>query len=374
MASAIDGTVALFVTNFLPYSQTFIFDEIRAHRRYDVDVFCKARLNDDRFPYERIHKPPNRIAERLYENLAYWPRFDRILAQGRHDLIHAHFGTGAVYALPYVRKYELPFVVTFWGNDVAALIGSQRRRPKRWRYVSRAPQILQRADLMLCQNQEFCDILSRLSGRPEAVRLYRQGVDLSRFKPSPARLGTPQIIMIGRFTEKKGHEVALRAFAQIKRLGREAHLTLIGTGELEAKCRRYVQTANLERDVTFSGVLSHTRTAEMLAVSDVAIVPSLTARNDDREGGPMVVMEAAAAGLPVVGTYHGGIPDAVEDRVTGFLVPEGDVEALANSLIALLDDPELRLRMGRAARLKMEREFDLFKQVELLESHYDSVR
>ena len=373
MTSPQTGTVALFSTSFLPYSQTFIYDEIRAHERYEIDVFCKARLNADRFPYSRYHKPP-RWAEVVYENVAYWPAFSRILGQGAHDLIHAHFGTGAVYALPYVRKHKLPFIITFWGNDVSALMGSQRYQPRRWRYLLYAPRLMQQADLMLGVSGEMCELLIEMSGRPEAVRLYHHGVDLTRFHRIETDEDVPEIVMIGRFTEKKGHRYALRAFERVIQAGRPARLTFIGSGELEAACRAYVQEKGLTPHVTFAGVLTPQETADRLARADVALVPSVVARDHDREGSPTVLREASASEVPVVGTYHAGLPEVVEDGETGFLVPERNVALLADRLITLIDDPALRRRMGEQARAKMEREFDLFEQVRVLEGHYDSVR
>jgi colanic acid/amylovoran biosynthesis glycosyltransferase len=105
----------------------------------------------------------------------------------------------------------------------------------------------------------------------------------------------------------------------------------------------------------------------------VALVPSVVARNQDREGSPTVAKEASACGVPVIGTYHAGIPEIIEDGKTGLLVPERHVEALAEALTRLLDDPDLRSDMGRAGRAKMEREFRLEDRVAALEDHYDAV-
>ncbi len=369
------GTVALFSTRFVPYSQTFIYDEIRAHERYEVDVFCKERLNADRFPYdeERIHHPPA-WAEKIYENTAYWPSFDRQIRDGDYDLIHAHFGTTAVYALPYVWRHELPFVVTFWGNDVGALVGSQRYNPFRWRYVWAAPKILKAADLILGVSEELCAWLRRFSGRPEAVTLYRHGIDLSKFQPTSTEREVPEVVMVGRFTEKKGHRYALRAVSRALQAGCNLHLSLIGSGELEDECRTYIREQGIEEHVTFHGVLSHEETAKRLSEADVVLAPSVVARNHDREGSPTVVKEASASGVPVVATYHAGIPETVDDGETGFLVPERNVPALTDRLITLLTDEKRRKAFGRAARRKMEREFDLFEQVRILEEHYDQVR
>jgi colanic acid/amylovoran biosynthesis glycosyltransferase len=369
-----DGTVALFVDRFLPYSQTFIYDEIRAHARYDVDVFCKERLNADRFPFDRYVTPGNWLGERIYENIRYWPRFGRIINRADHALIHAHFGTAALYALPHVIRHDLPFVVTFWGNDVSKLLGSQRFNPKNWLYLACKNTIMHRADLMLCVSNELCEFVRELSGRPDAVRLYHHGIDLARYQPREHTNDVTEIVMVGRFTEKKGHTYALRAFEQLLDAGREAHLTLIGTGELQMRCQQFVHDRALDPHVTFAGVLTPQDVAERLAVSDIALVPSVVARNFDREGSPTVAKEASATGVPVVGTYHAGLPEIVEDGTTGFLVPERNVKALADRLITLVDNPDLRCQLGEAARAKMEREYNLFAQVRELERLYDAVQ
>jgi glycosyltransferase involved in cell wall biosynthesis len=371
------GRVALFADRFLPYSQTFIYDEIRAHQRYAVDVFCKERLNEDRFPYDRVTVPSalgsDWLGARLYENVGYWPAFDAALAAGDHDLVHAHFGTTAVYALPYVLRHDFPFVVTFWGNDISVLLGTQRFNPKNWRYLAYRQAIMNHADALLCVSHEMSEFVRDMGGAPEAIRLWSHGVDLDRFRPASRDNARPEVVMVGRFTEKKGHVYAIRAFAQVLGTDREAHLTLIGSGELEPQCRRLVRELAIEEHVTFTGVLSQDEVAERLAGADVALVPSVVARDHDREGSPTVAKEASACGLPVVGTYHAGLPQIVEDGETGFLVPERHVEALAARLRQLLDAPVLRAQMGRAAREKMEREFALTDRVAELERLYDTM-
>jgi colanic acid/amylovoran biosynthesis glycosyltransferase len=102
-------------------------------------------------------------------------------------------------------------------------------------------------------------------------------------------------------------------------------------------------------------------------------VPSVTAADGDSEGLPVVIFEAAASGLPVVGFDHAGIPEAVIDGETGFIVPEGEVEPLAARLGELLADPDLAARMGGRARTLAEQDFDLARQTERLERIYDDV-
>lgn len=368
------GRVALFADRFLPYSQTFIYEEIRAHERYAVDVFCKERRNADRFPHDRVVHPTTWLGQRVYENVGYWPRFDQLIGRGHYDLLHAHFGTTAVYALPYVLRHDLPFIVTFWGNDVSVLLGTQRYNPKNWRYLVLRQTIMDRADRMLCVSRELAAFVREMSGRPEAIEVWSHGVDLDRFRPVEHENEVPSVVMVGRFTEKKGHVYALRAFANVLGAGHAAHLTLIGDGEREGRCRVLARTLGIEEHVTFAGVRPPPEVAERLARADVALVPSVVARDHDREGSPTVAKEASACGVPVVATYHAGLPEIVDNGETGLLVPERNVEALTDALARLLDEAALRRRLGQAARKKMEREFDLHTQVRTLERHYDQIR
>lgn len=365
--------IALFSTSFLAYSQTFIYDEITSHSPdYEIEVFCKSRMNEDRFPFENYHNPKGKIAEFVYQNMAYSPSFNRIIKKGNFDLIHAHFGTGAVYALPYVKKFNLPFVVTFWGNDVSALMGKQRYDPNRWRYILKAPEILERADIVLAVSNEMKQILSEIAEVEHKTRLYHQGIDLTNFSPGTlSSKGPINILLIGRFTQKKGHIVALKAVKKVLDSGKNAKLTFIGDGELMENCQSYVSKNNMENHVDFAGVMTQKEIADHLKHTDMLLVPSIVADDHDREGSPTVIREASASGIPVIGTYHAGIWECIEDGKTGFLVAERDINTLADRITTLIDDPELRSVMGKNARIKMEKEFNLQKQVALLESYYE---
>lgn len=368
---------ALFSTSFLQYSQTFVYDELRYHDRYKVDVFCNERHNSDQFPYERVYHPPeNKVAQGIYRNLGYWPGFASMFRQTNYSLIHAHFGTGAVYALPYAKKFNLPLVVTFWGNDVSALMGSQRYLPSRWRYILTSSKVLDRADLILAVSDEMKQILEEHSGYRNKIKRYAPGVDTQKFKPiiKLKKTNNPlDFLMIGRFVQKKGHIYALKAFQRVIESGRVAKLSFIGDGPLKAKCQTYVQHHQLTSHVRFMGRVAHDDVARKLAASDVLLVPSIVADNHDREGSPTVVKEAGACGIPVIGSYHAGIWETVVDGKTGYLVPERDVKGLAHRMITLIDQPRLIKSLGEQARQRIEKHFDAKKQVANLENLYDLV-
>jgi glycosyltransferase involved in cell wall biosynthesis len=364
--------VALFSNNFLEYSQTFVYDEVRSHDRYAVHVFTSRRLNAERFPYEPVHAAPHYLA---FKATTICPTFDRVFRRERFDLIHAHFGPGAVYALPYAMRHDLPLVVTFHGYDVPILLTSDRFKPEHWRYWLASFPLFRRIDRFLAASLDLRELLLRRGADPERVFLYHLGVDVPAYRRDPVERDHVEVVMIGRFVEKKGHEFALRAVARARAAGAPLRLVLIGSGPLQAPMKALAAELGLmEGAADFIDAVPHAEVQRRLAQADVVIAPSVTAHNGDRESGILVLKEAGAASLPTVGTHHGGIPEIIDDGVTGFIVPERDVEALADRLLRLARDPDLRTRLGAAARLKMEREYDLTTQVRRdLAGHYDAV-
>jgi len=359
--------VALFVTRYLDYSQTFVHEELKNHRRYQAEVFCARRKNHESFPFEPVHE-----AGRLYEATRRSPRFDRRLGVGDFALLHAHFGTGAVYAAPFARRHKLPFVVSFHGREVPLLGSAARLYPKNWPYAALSRDVLSSMDLGLCASTELYELLLEQGVPEHKLAVHRLGVDVERFVPAARTAGPAEVLMIGRFVEKKGMVHGLRAFARATRGGR-ARLTLVGDGPLRPTLEQLAHDLGVTRRVDFAGVCSPDDVRRRLSTADVLLAPSCVSADGDRESGILVVKEASASGAVPVATWHGGIPSIVDDGVTGFLVPERDVARLASRLRMLLDDASLRASMGAAARAKMLREFDNRSRVAALEQRYDAL-
>jgi glycosyltransferase involved in cell wall biosynthesis len=360
---------AVFVRSYLPFSETFIHDELRFHTRWRVEVFCRAIENRERFPHDEVTTPGGELATMLYRATTYSPHFVKRLRE--HRVLHAHFGTNAVNTLFYRARLKLPLVVTFHGFDLSSLVGPPRLEPWLVRYRLLAKRVFAKADCFLCPSVEFQDIVARLSKRPDATRLHRLGVDLSRFRATGVERKR-QVTMVGRFIEKKGHLDGIAAFARVG-ARHDASLVIVGAGPLEPRYRERIAELGIADRVRLTGALSPVEIAALLAESAVVIAPSKTAADGDRESGVIVVKEASASGAPVIGTRHGGIPEIIDDGVTGYLVREGDVDAIAQRLDALLADDALRARLGLAGRAKMECEYDVRRSVDALEAVYDEV-
>jgi glycosyltransferase involved in cell wall biosynthesis len=359
-------TVALFNTNFLPYSQTFVYEEIRCHRRYAVEVFCRRRLLAERFPFEPVH-----VGGALYGITCRSAAFDARFRATRFSLIHAHFGLGAVYARPFARRHRLPLVVTFHGYDVPLLSSPFRWLPQHLRYAIQGPRVLEEMRMGLCASNELRMMLLALGVPEDRLRLHRLGIDLDRFRPGPRPAGEFRVVMVGRLVEKKGFEYGLAAFAEVARDEASLRLTLVGEGERESALRRLAANLGVTDRVSFTGPLPPEEVARLLATSHVLLAPSVVDRQGDRESGLIVVKEASACETVPIGTQHGGIPEIIDDGETGFLVPERDTAALADRLRRIVRDPALGARLGAAARKKMRHEYDNADRVRALESRYD---
>jgi len=360
--------VAMFREDFLPFSQTFVFEEIRLLRRHRVDVFAWRRLNEALFPYEPVN-----VGGLPFLLTGYSRAFHTKFQTEPYALVHAHFGTSGMYALPYAGRYHLPLVVTFHGVDVTVLGSWVRHLPHRWPYAALAPRLLRRMTLGLCVSQEIHDRLVALGAPEDRLVIHRLGIDLNQFTIGSRDRSRVEVVMIGRFVEKKGFEYGLQAFARVARKFSNAFLTIVGDGPRRRSLEELTRSLGVGGRVTFTGVLSGREVSERLRRSDVLLAPSVTGRDGNREGSPMTVKEGSASQVVPVSTFHAGIPEIVEDGTTGFLVNERDVGGLADRLERLVRDSDLRARMGGAARAKMEREFDNRKQVEELEALYDRI-
>jgi glycosyltransferase involved in cell wall biosynthesis len=206
---------------------------------------------------------------------------------------------------------------------------------------------------------------------PGRIDVIPTGIDLARFEPRPRDhafrtahgLGDePLLVCVGRLDRYKGHDHLIEAFAALARARPRARLLLVGDGRFRDVLTATAQRAGLGDRVCFAGALGDVRPA--LAAADVFVQAS------DEEGLPGAVLEAMAMGLPVVATDVGGTREAVDDGVTGLLVPARDAAALAAAVLRLLDDPGLAARFASFARKRAAEEFSSERELALTEDVY----
>jgi glycosyltransferase involved in cell wall biosynthesis len=362
--------VAVFRSALFNASERFIQDQAAALTRWRPLVVGLERKSE---VLPRLREGMI-VAESASEWLTFrlrgrGGRIEAELRAARPALIHAHFGTDGLLALPLARALGVPLITSLRGYDVArsdlAFLRSGRLS---WMRYAIGKKRLQRDGALFLAVSNALRERSIERGYPEMRTFtHYNGVDLDRFRPDMAPREPGLVLHVGRLVEKKGTKVLIEAMARIA----GAKLAIIGDGPLRAALER--QARELGDRVRFLGALRSDEVANWMQRALVLAAPSVTAADGDAEGLPNVVVEAAASGLPVVGTRHSGIPEAVDDGATGFLVPEGGAEALAARLAELLGSESLRSEMGIAARRLAERKFSRQMLTERLEAIYDEV-
>lgn len=377
----IKNKVALFSTNFLEFSQAFVYEELINHTKYEADVFAKERKNIEIFPYDNVHylSPAQGICSKIsgliYSATTYSGKFYKILKEGGYSVIHAQFGPGSIYALYYAKKLNIPLIVTFGGYDVPLLQTRRRFHPAYFRYWLFYKKMLRQADLFLPVSQDLANKLIDLGAPHEKVKVFHRGIVIPEYKgKEPKKDNDPvKILMAGRFVEKKGFEFGIEAVSKAVRQNKNIILTIIGSGPLRSRYESIIKHLGVEKNVKIINNLPQSEIFKMMDDSDIIMVPSVVARNGDTEGITNILKEGCARGLPAVITHHGGNIEIVEDGKTGFIVPERDANALYEKLMILTGDFKLLREMGDAAAAKISKELDIKHTNEILESHYDEV-
>lgn len=284
------------------------------------------------------------------------------------DVIHCHFGTvGRLAAfLREIGALRGRLVTTFHGVDLSACL---RENPSLYDHLVR------RGDLFLPISDVWRQKLLSLGCNPERTVVHRMGVEPGRFA---FRLRRPEegrpikLLTVGRLVEKKGVEYGLRAAAELVRRGGTVDYAIAGDGPLRESLERMAAALEIGSSVRFLGWQNQEQITALMSERDLLLAPSVTDAAGDQEGIPVTIMEAMASGMPVVSTWHSGIPELVEHGAAGFLTPERDVAALTEAIERIVIDNRFAA-MGRAGRRRVEMEYDVSRWDEALERHYRSL-
>jgi colanic acid/amylovoran biosynthesis glycosyltransferase len=234
------------------------------------------------------------------------------------------------------------------GIDVSA-----RLREARWRRTYLAYQA---AAGIIVPSTAAATSLHALGLPPEKMHVVRYGVqvpDPPRRKPEPR--DEVSCVAVGRLVPKKAPLLLLAAFHRAADHDERLTLDVVGDGPLMDLARSYVQQHGLDGRVRLHGRLPHPQTLDLVRDADILLHHAVTSSTDgDTEGQPLAILEAMAAGVPVIATDHAGIPEVVTDRVNGRLVAEGDVEGMAAALRELAADADARHTFGLAARTTIQ--------------------
>jgi glycosyltransferase involved in cell wall biosynthesis len=342
-----------------------------------------------RFPLEL---PPDLTYGRVAQSRVSWlGRFARVAVMAHYleaqhraimtearekgaDVIHAHWaiptGPAAVMA---ARKLRVPSVITMHGGDVYVNPEQGYDFPTRW-YVRPALRWTLRHAGALTAITEDCRQHALRAGAPaERIRLVFNGTDLRRFSPEDngsrgdLRFGPHMIFACRQLFPRKGIRFLLEAGAQLKPQFPDLKIVLAGDGFERPELARLAAQLGIESDVTFLGWVPNAELPPYYRAAALSVIPSL------EEGFGIPAAEAMGCEVAVVASDAGGLPEVVEDGVTGLVVPRGNSAALARAIGSLLADPQKRRRMGQAGRERALRLFDWDRSAQQFEELYREV-
>jgi colanic acid/amylovoran biosynthesis glycosyltransferase len=395
--------IAFFVNHFPVLSETFILNQITGFldRGHEVDIHTlgnRPKNFDKVHPLvkqynliDRTHYPPYipknylvRIVKALgllllnigkgslsclpllnffkYGQPGYLLRAIYVamplLGDGYYDIVHCQFGSVSPMVLLFmnVGMIQGKLITTFRGSDISKYVEEHG--------LHVYDKLFQTGDFFL-SNSDFLRYRAiKLGANEHKIVTHGSGIDCDKFAFNPRSFpldGQVRIATIGRLVEKKGIEYSIRAIAKIAPLYSNLEYNIIGEGSLKEHFQKLIHELNVSHIVKLLGEKQQQEVINILNNSHIFVAPSVTAADGDVDGPVNTLKEAMAMGLPVIGTWHGGIPELVEDGISGFLVPERNPEAIADKLSYLIDHPEVWSEMGRLGRARVEKKYDMKK-------------
>jgi colanic acid/amylovoran biosynthesis glycosyltransferase len=359
-------TVVIFKEELLPMSETFVKAQAEAVAGYRI---CYAGVLSaiPSLPLERpVFRMVNdlsvmsRIRLFLYRTVGRSARLRKGIADFSPSLVHAHFVRSGAVILPVTKELGVPLIVTCHGYDVTT-----------HRDQVDLASLFQKGARFLCVS-DFIRRKALEAGFPEEkLTIHYIGIDCDKFNRTVDNSKSTNVVFVGRMVQKKGVEYLLEAMKIVQDAMPSATLTLVGDGVLRASLES--RARQLQLNCTFLGSRNSAEILAELQSAALLCLPSITADDGDSEGLPITILEAQALELPVVSTYHAGIPEVITHGVNGLLSEEKSVDALAEHILLYLQNPEERLRAGQEARVRVRRDFDLKTQTLALEVIYQEV-
>ncbi|HQT45814.1 MAG: colanic acid biosynthesis glycosyltransferase WcaL [Acidocella sp. 20-63-7] len=397
-----EGPVAYVMKRYPRLTETFILNEIRAMERLGADLRIFSLLPPEPPPYHPIAaevtapvtylpaegfekwrrtlgahmacfaKSPWRYAKALGRAVqwsvgspslaAVWKQFGRAgvvaatcQAQGvRH--IHGHFANAPTAVTHFASLLSgIPFSFTAHAKDL--YLTPHRIIARRGAAAS---------FIATCTDYNVQYLNEVLA--PEhtvKVHLVYHGIDLAMFNTAPAAASAPRkgklILSVGRLVPKKGHDTLIAACGLLRDQGVAFTCMIVGGGPLRDELAGQIAALGLEAQVSLGGAMTQVELIKLYRQADLFALAPLITEDGDRDGIPNVIVEAMATGVPVVSTAISGIPEIIRDGETGLLVPPREPAILSVAMARMLADPASGQAMARAARARLESEFDLWR-------------
>ncbi len=348
----IEWKTAILSTNRNQYSETFIQSHIRLLPNVVVysDGYFPTSVSLDRGKsWDNL--PKNQDPESIL--IQSWK-------ENNINTVFAEYGPAGVEVMNACKKANLPLIVHFHGFDAY-------RDDCLNHYGESYKELFQLASKIIAVSKDMHTQLLNLGCPSEKIELLPYGIDTHFFFVPDSSVKRQHFIACGRFVPKKSPLTTIRAFVKVVEKHPTAKLTFIGDGELLDGAIALSKELKIEKNIEFKGILSPKNVASELQKHAIFVQHSIKTDQNDSEGTPLSILEAASTGLAIVATNHGGIPDVIIDGESGFLVEQGDVQRMSERMLNLLEDDELRFQFGTKARATVLADNDQSNYINSLE-------
>lgn len=353
--------IAVVTQKMDAYSETFIHAQIKF---LPADVVLHGGLMPsmvgDKPILSSFMKNFNRITQFLFKKEIFTleKAIIHLLKEEKIDVVLAQYGPVGVTILPICRKADVPLVVHFHGFDASHFKTLEK-------YAAGYKDMFKYAKAIIVVSETMAEQVKGKECPAHKIILNHYGVN-ERFFLTKPMYESDILFAMGRFVEKKGPEFTIRAFAKVAGIYPSARLYMAGVGPLLESCKNLVAELSLSKSVFFPGIIKHDMVPAFMQKSIAFVQHSIVAESGDSEGTPVAIMEASAAGLPVIATIHAGIPDVILDGLTGILVPERDIDKMADAMRRIISNKALARSMGEAGRERIQSKFTMDRYISVL--------
>lgn len=372
--------VIIFRNQLFKFSETFITNQASKLTNYEPIFLGRERYNEatgntENFALEDIERQ-RKFPYKHWQIITRSPTYYvDLVKEVKAELIHAHFAVDGLCALPLAKKLGIPLIVTFHGFDATTnrknLILS--RSPSWINYAVLRKKLSQEGNFFICVSEFIRKKVIALGFPEEKTVCHYIGIDTDHIRPSHIEDGVIKVLHVARLVEVKGTVYLLRALAKVAKVNIEYELTIIGEGPLKESLIEEAKKLQIEKNVKFLGKQSHDQVLLHMKETNIVILSSIRTRAGNEEGLPTVLMEASAAGKPIIGTNTGGVPEIIRHGDNGFITTEKDEHDLAEKIIFLSKNYSRQREMGLAARDHVIKNFNIDNQTKKLERIYDMV-
>lgn len=364
----------LYITNSLnTYSETFIRNTIESFQKHNILNITVATLNKQpKFNSSLNINIPSLIqiftvflGKIGLSNFSKALKFYFIKYRLRNisfDIVWIDFGDNAINLFSLFNNMGVKVVVHLHGYDASKLLFNRE-------YCTKLSHLSQNNTIIVpsMYNKKRLILAGCKAENIYVVPYAYYGVFSDQYAIIPKR-NKPLLLFVGRFVQKKDPRILIYAFKEVIQHNKNVDLYLIGDGILIPEVVLLVKQFGLSENIHLLGSLPQVEVFSWMRSAYIYIQHSVTTKDGDQEGYPNSILEAQCSGLPVVATIHAGIPEIVENGITGYLVQEFDFQFMANRILALLEDSELRDLMGFNALKKFKESANPYNRVEKLVS------